>query len=187
MKKLTILLLFALISCAKDQNFVNNNKELSDIPAWVLNPEVEDGVAGIGMASPSMGGIKFQIQVAELDAKGNLAAKINSEISRISKNSLRSANVNSGDDVEEFFAQATKEVVSNLPLTGAVRDKFFFTKNGTLYVRMVLREGDYQKFLDAGERAMLAKAKKSDLGRDNINKAEAATKAIFEELEKERQ
>jgi hypothetical protein len=180
----TLALTFACSKGSKPAEVKNNN--LSNLPSWVLDPNVADGVAAVGIASPSKGGIKFQIPVAELDAKANIAATIQSEISRVTKNSLRSANVNNSDDVEEFFAQASKEVVKNLPMSGAKRINIFQANDGTLYVHMVLKNEDYTKFLNDSEKSMSARLKKSALGRENINKSEEANKAIFDELEKER-
>jgi hypothetical protein len=161
--------------------------DLSNLPAWVLDPNVEGGVAAVGIASPSQGGIKFQIPKAELDAKANIAAVIQSEITRVTKDSLRSANVNGADDVEEFFAQATKEVVKDLPLSGVKRLNIFRDKDGTLYVHMILKNEDYSKFLENSQKTFTAKMAKSNIARGNINKAQEASKELFEELEKERQ
>ena len=159
---------------------------LSDLPAWVLDPTMPDGVAAVGIASPSTGGIKFQLPKAELDAKANIAATIQSEISRITKDALRSAKVNDNDDVEEFFAQATKEVVKDLPLSGVKRLNIFKAEDGTLYVHMMLSNEDYGKFLENGQKTLESRLAKSKLGRENINKSQEATKELFSELEKER-
>lgn len=185
MKKLfTLALLLVSVSCAKNQSFVN--KTNSDLPEWI-NAEDEKGEIGaVGIASPSKGGYKFQIQIAELDAKGNIAAKINSEISRVTKQALRSANVNMADDVEEFFSQATKEVVKDMPLAGAVRTKTYIAKDGTLFVYVSLKEGAYDFFLKSAETTLQSRLKKSKLSRANIDESERASKAIFDELEKER-
>jgi hypothetical protein len=183
----TIALIFS-ISCSKNETpAVKDSGSLSNLPAWVLDPNVADGVGAVGIASPSRGGIKFQLPKAELDAKANIAATIQSEITRITKDSLRSAKVNESDDVEEFFAQATKEVVKDLPLSGVKRLNIFKSEDGTLYVHMVLRDEDYSKFLANSERTFEARLAKSNLGRENINKSQAASKELFDELEKERQ
>lgn len=185
MKKLFILsLLLVSISCSKNNSFVN--KTSSDLPEW-MNASDENGEIGaVGVASPSKGGYKFQIQIAELDAKGNIAAKINSEVSRVTKQALRSANVNMTDDVEEFFSQATKEVVKDMPLAGAVIDKVYIAKDGTMFVHVSLKAGAYDSFLKSAETTLQSRLKKSKLSRANIDESEKASKAIFDELEKER-
>lgn len=187
---LSVAALTLSFACSKkdDASKINANKgDLSNLPSWVLDPSVADGVAAVGIASPSKGGIKFQIPKAELDAKANIAATIQSEISRITKDSLRSGKVNENDDVEEFFAQATKEVVKNLPLSGVKRLNIFKSEDGTLYVHMVLKNEDYSKFLANSEKNFAASLAKSNLSRDNISKSQAASKELFDELEKERE
>ncbi len=186
---IAIAALSLTFSCAKKTKPVTNPKltgDLSDLPEWVIDPSVSDGVGAVGIAQPSRGGIKFQIPQAELDAKANIAATIQSEISRVTKNSLRSAKVNENDDVEEFFAQATKDVVKNFPLSGVKRLHIYQGKDGTLYIHMALTDQDYSKFLEKSQKTMAAKIAKSNLGRENIDKSQAANKELFEELDKER-
>lgn len=184
MKKIALILVTLLaVSCAKNKEFVNHSG--TELPEWVMNPAVENGIGAVGIASPSQGGIKFQLGIAELDAKGSIAVQLGSEISRITKNALRSAKVNENDDVEEFFAQATKEVANSIPLSGVIRDKFFCAKDGTLYVHVVLRKGEYNSFLRDNETKLANKLKKSNLGRENINKSQEAVKEIFSELDTE--
>lgn len=193
MKKKTLLIasiaaLSLTFACAKKDGKIDpkTTGELSNLPAWVLDPSIKDGVGGVGIAAPSKGGIQFQIPKAELDAKGNIAATISSEISRITKNSLRSGKVNENDDVEEFFAQATKEVVKDLPLSGVKRLNIYKAEDGTLYMHMALTNEDYSKFLESSEKNFAAKAAKSKVAQANINRVQEASKAIFDELEKER-
>jgi uncharacterized membrane-anchored protein YhcB (DUF1043 family) len=177
------------VSCAKKDGKIDPKQtgELSDLPAWVIDPSVEGTVAGVGIAAPSTGGIRFQIPKAELDAKANIAATIQSEISRVTKNALRSAKVNeNADDVEDFFSQATKEVVKNFPLSGVKRINIFKAKDGTLYLHMALTQEDYSKYLQNSEKTFEARLKKSKLGRENINKSQEAVKSLFDELESER-
>jgi hypothetical protein len=184
-----ILILVLAFSCAPkvaQEIKKSSNNDLSDLPEWVLDPKIKDGVAAVGIASPSRAGITVQLPKAELDAKANIAATIQSEISRVTKNALRSGKVNDADDVEEFFAQASKEVVKNLPLSGARRIHMFKAQDGTLYVHMMIDDQDYSKFLKNSQKDYEDKLKKSNLSRDNIDKSQAATKDLFDELEKER-
>ena len=182
------ILAISTISCAnKEVKKVDAGGNLSDLPGWVLDPAVPEGVVAVGIASPSTGGIKFQMPKAELDAKANIAATIQSEISRVTKQALRESKVNDVNDVEDFFSQATKEVVKDLPLSGVKRINIYQAKDGTLYLHMVLKNEDYSKFLQNSEKSFANRLKKSTLGRDNINKSEEATKAAFDDLEKERE
>lgn len=191
MKKIAFgfIAIFFLIatSCSSNKNPQTTNKnDLSDLPEWVIDPKVKDGVAAVGIANPSSGGISVQLPQAELDAKANIASTIESEVSRVTKNALRSAKVNESDDVEQFFAQATKDVVKNLPLSGARRIHMFRSKDGVLYVHMMIDNSDYSKFLKSSQKDLDQKLARSNLSRDNIDKSRDATKDLFDELEKER-
>ncbi len=192
MKKLLAIILSAtlLLSCSKPvvSDLAKNNKtqNIADLPEWVASPDVADGVAGVGISSPSVGGIKFQIPQAEIDAKANIASAINSEISRITKDALREAKVGEVNDVEQVFSQATKEVVKNMPMSGAKRINMYQAKDGTLYIRMVLKNEDYSKYLQNSQKMYENRLKQANLSRDNLNKSQEAVKGLFDELDKER-
>ncbi len=186
----TIISSLLISSCAKkpvNPALAKIKKEnLSHLPDWVLSPEVEDGVAGVGIASKSRGSFKFQIRKAEMDAKANIATTIQSEISRVTKEALRESNVNDVNDVEEVFSQATKEVVKNMPLSGATRINIHQGNDGTLYVHMILKNKDYGKYLKNSQKVYQDRLKAANLGRDNLDKSQEAVKELFEELEEER-
>ena len=191
MKKLIILsFLIFVIGCSKpiisDLSSKSKIQNISDLPNWVIDPAVKDGIAAVGIASPSVGGIKFQIPQAEMDAKANIASAINSEISRITKDALRESKVVDVNDVEEVFSQATKEVVKNMPMSGAKRTDIYQSKDGTLYIRMVLDNADYSKYLQNSQKIYESRLKQANLSRENLNKSQEAVKGLFDELDKER-
>jgi hypothetical protein len=192
MKKLFALILSSalLFSCSKPviSDLAKNNKtqNISELPQWVVDPEAKDGVAAVGIASPSVGGIKFQIPQAELDAKANIASAVSSEISRITKDALREAKVGEVNDIEQVFSQATKEVVKNMPMSGVKRTDMYQAKDGTLYIRMVLKNEDYSKYLQNSQKIYENRLKQANLSRDNLNKSQEAVKGLFDELDKER-
>jgi len=195
MKKLLIILpaivsLLIISSCSKpnvsDLGSKSKIQNISELPDWVVNPEVKDGIAAVGIASASVGGIKFQIPQAEMDAKANIASAINSEISRITKDALRESKVGEVNDVEQVFSQATKEVVKNMPMSGAKRINMYQGKDGTLYIRMVLNNDDYSKYLQNSQKIYEERLKQANLSRENLNKSQEAVKGLFEELDKER-
>jgi hypothetical protein len=194
MKKLlaSVLIMSAMISgCAKekvsDLKADSQTQDISKLPEWVLIPEVKGGLAGVGIASPSKGGLKFQIPKAETDARANIAVAIQSEISRITKEALRESNVGDVNDVEQVFSQATKEVVKNLPMSGAKRTDIYQGSDGTLYIRMVLKNDDYSQYLANSQKIYEQRLKEADLSRENLDKSQVAVKELFDELEKERQ
>lgn len=184
----TIAALSLTFSCAKKEQPVVEvtNDHLADVPSWVLEPNIEDGIAAVGIANPSKGGLRLQIRKAELEARAEIAAIIKSEVTRVTKDALRSAELNGEDDVENFFSQATKEVVKNIPLSGITRINIFKSDDGTLYVRMALKNNDYRKFLETSHNNIKESLKDSSVDHDNIARSEAAAAQIFEELDQER-
>ena len=162
--------------------------DFGDAPEWVMNPDlgIKDGIAGVGIAPASRGGLQFQIPKAETDARANIATRIQSEISRVTKQALREANVNQVNDVEEVFSQATKEVVKDIPLSGVKRVNMAKAKDGTLYIRMVLTKEDYSGFLENSQKVFEARLRQANLSRDNIDKSQKAVQSLFDELEEER-
>jgi len=182
-----LIIILSLSSCSgvkKPIAGIDYKKEdISKLPQWVLDPTVKNGIGGVGIASPSKGGLMFQIPRAENDAKANIAARIGSEISRITKNSLREAGVNGQSDVENFFSQATKDVVKNTPLSGVKRINIHQAKDGTLYVHMVLENEDYSEYLKNGQRIYKDRIAKSSLAQDSINKTQGAVADLFKELD----
>ena len=194
MKKIITYLLFVTIAVSgcvskkieKELKGDQTVQDISNLPSWVLNPEVADGVGAVGIASNSRGGIKFQIKQAEIDGKANIAAAVQSEISRVTKNALREAKVNNIDDVEEVFSEATKEVVKNMPLSGVKRRNIYQAKDGTLYVHMVLVNEDYSPYIQNSQKMYEQRLRNADLGRDNLNRSQEAVKVLFDELEEER-
>ncbi|MFT6332447.1 MAG: hypothetical protein ACJAW3_000784 [Lentimonas sp.] len=194
MKNLLIIIIlpFLTISCSKykisDLSKDSQTQNISQLPEWIITPDkdIKEGVYGVGIASKSIGGIKFQIPQAETDARANIAVLIGSEMSRITKDALRESKIAGQNDIEQVFTQATKEVVKNMPLSGAKRTNIYQGKDETIYIRMVLRGEDYSKYLTNSKKIYDNLLNKADLSRDNLNKAQAATKNLFDELDLEK-
>ncbi|MFT6106028.1 MAG: hypothetical protein ACJA0S_000981 [Rickettsiales bacterium] len=192
MKKIITLILssFLLLSCSKvnlsDLRNDSKTQNISELPEWVISPDVSDGIARVGIANDSVGGIKFQIPQAEIDARANIATAISSEISRVTKDALRESKVGQVNDVEQAFSQATKDVVKNMPLSGVKRINMYQAADGTLYIRMVLKNDDYGKYIQNSQKIYEDRLKQANLSRENLNKSQAAVKGLFDELDKER-
>lgn len=194
MKKLLASTLVLAVAATGIISGCSSKKEVkqsqnSNLPEWVIDPNsgITDGVAGVGIGSKSSGGIKFQIPKAEMDAKANIASAISSEISRVTKDALREAKVNDVNDVEQVFSQATKEVVKNMPMSGVKRINMWTDPaDGTLYIRMILKNEDYGKYIQNSQKMYENRLKQANLGRENLDKSQEAVKGLFDELEKER-
>ena len=180
-----ILISISIISCSSKnkEKKIDLYGDLSDLPSWILSPKSQDGVTAVGISNPSKGGIQFQINKAELDGKANIAAIIQSKISRLTKNSLWAAKVNNNEDVDDFFAQATKEIIKDLPLSGVKRIKTYRAKDGVLYVQMLLSNKDYTSFIKNGQKTFDSMLRTSDIATSNIDKTQKASEILFKELE----
>lgn len=122
--------------------------DLENMPAWVMDPQVENGIGAVGISKFSKHGMKVMVNKAEMDGRTKLAAEIQTEVSRLSKNTLRQANINDLDVYEEQFAEATVNLVKKIPLSGAKRVAMHQDKStGELYVHMVLEKRAVSDFM----------------------------------------
>ena len=188
-KIIAILFLFSSCSSNNKKNGNETKKVESqniNLPDWVLDPKINNGIAAVGIAAPSSGGYRFQIPKAEADAKANIAGILQSEISRVTKNALRESKLNDINDVEEFFSQATKDVVKNVKLAGVERINMYKSDDGSLFIRMAIRENNYAKALKDSQALFNQVITDSNMNQSNIDKSQEAVKNMFDELEKER-
>jgi hypothetical protein len=185
-----VAMIFLLVSCSSNdvdkKEVLKSTSSNINLPEWVLDPKIENGIAAVGISSPSRGGLRFQIPKAESDARANIAEILQSEISRVTKNALRESKLNGVNDVEEFFSQATKNVVKNVKLSGAERTDIYKADDGSLFIRMVIRQNNYAKILKDSQELFKQVIVNSDMSQDNIDKSQEAVQDMFEELEMER-
>ncbi|MDA7705555.1 LPP20 family lipoprotein [Rickettsiales bacterium] len=187
-----IAIVFLMTSCsALDKKEVKDKPEVTgqniNLPDWVLDPKIETGIAAVGIAAPSRGGYRFQIPKAEADAKANIAGILQSEISRVTKNALRESKLNDVNDVEEFFSQATKDVIKNVKLAGVERMNMYKSDDGSLFIRMAIRENNYAKALKDSQALFSQVIANSNMSQSNIDQSQEAVQDMFDELENERQ
>jgi len=187
MKKTLIIYLSLFLTLANCAHKPTKQEESGlELPNWVLSPYVEGKIAAVGMAPKSRGGLQFQIPQAESDARANIAAQIETEVSRMTKDAIRAARISEVEEVENVFSQVTKNLVKQVPLRGTRRINLYRDKtDGSLYVHMVIdndmiRE-HFEDSLDAYGKALNA----TNLSRDLISKSEQAVKNLYEELEEE--
>jgi hypothetical protein len=182
------LLIAGLTNCTslspKEQKLEESN--LGNLPAWVLDPSMEGMIAAVGIAPKSRGGIQFQIPKAEADARANIAAQINTEVSRLTKSALRESKINDVNDIEDVFTQATKNVVKKINLLGARRVNIFKDpEDGTLFVHMALDSEMVANFFELNKDLYKNQIANSKLARENIDQAEQAVDHLFKELNSE--
>ena len=181
MKKLLILLsvLGLLVSCGTKGTVTNNGQ---DLPQWVIDPSFDGKIAGIGIAGKSHGGFAVQRSIAITKAKGDLAARIESKVSQISKAALQQAKTNNlGDDFISNFEEGTTVIVKGLSLSG-ITPVNIKKIDGELYVRVALDGKDYSKLVNNVQKSIERKVQKSQKSQNIIKKSLEATKKLFDEL-----
>jgi gas vesicle protein len=165
---------------------VMETSALVHLPNWVLNPQIEGSIAAVGIAPKSKGGLQFQIPKAEADARANIAAQISTEVSRLTKNSLREAQLDEVNDVENVFTQATKNLIKKIPISGSRRINMYVDPNdGSLYVHMSLDSKMIATYFEQNKNYMKTMVENAALSRDRLNQAQAAVDSLYEELNKE--
>lgn len=158
------------------------------LPDWVVSPAVEGMVAAVGIAPKTAGGIKMQIAQAEADAMANMAAQIQTKVNRVTKESMRSAGVSTGGNdqeaVDRYFAQATKSIVKDVPISGAKRKNIFQSPmDGSLYIQMVLDQSDVKEYLMSTASTFASGMRNFDATQKTIAQTEMAMKDLFSELD----
>ncbi len=197
MKKLGIMLLASislLQSCGdskkpQEQSFKDAGKLTQlNLPEWVIDPSIEGKIAAVGIAPKTVGGIKMQIAQAESDAVANMAAQIQTSVSRITKESMRRAGVStevkSSEAVDQYFAQATKSVVKDVPISGAKRKNIYQSpSDGTLYIQMVIEPAAVKEYLISMADDLAKGMKDFGVTQKTIAQTENAMKDLFNELD----
>jgi len=166
----------------KKQEMIN---VVNNLPAWVLNPKVEGGIASVGMAGYSKYGLQVMLPQAEMDARAKLAGQIQTIVSQLQKKAIRHTQINDMDEFENSFKQATKEVIKKMPLSGATRINMFQAKDGTLYVHTVIQKREVSKYIGDMKDTYKKHMEEAKLSRQNIDEGMKVLDSMMEELDSE--
>jgi hypothetical protein len=185
-----ISLAFVFACGKKEQEVPKDIGSLQNLqlPEWVIDPSVEGMVAAVGIAPKTVGGVKMQIAQAEADAMANMAAQIQTKVSRVTKESMRRAGVATGGNeqeaVDSYFAQATKSIVKDVPISGAKRKNIFQSPiDGSVYIQMVLDQSVVKTYLLETSDTLAKGMKNFDVTQKTIAQTEMAMKDLFSELD----
>jgi hypothetical protein len=159
-----------------------------NLPNWVLSPYYDlpsEVIAGVGISkAPSPNDqLKFLLIQAESTARAEIATSLQTEISRLTKDAMQSASIDSINAVENSFATVTTEIVKNVPLNGAVRDKIFQDKNGIVYVRMIIKSSIVKEYLKSNIDNYSEAMRQAGVTRKSIQDTNASLKHLFDELD----
>jgi len=188
------LLLFAGCSktspeVAKQQHIMSekekNIQSIKNLPQWVMNPQSKDGITAVGMAAYSRHGIRVMRPQAEMDARAKLAGQIETLVSRSQKQAMRSVQISDTDDMENLFTQSTKEVIKQIPLSGAVVVNQTIMENGDYYVQMTIKKRAVVEELDKKQEIYKRNLKNSKLTRKSIDDGMKVLDKMMEDLDKD--
>jgi hypothetical protein len=158
-----VLLISFLSSCSKDKGSLDSIGG----PEWVLDPYANsknsNDVCGVGISDSTIGGLRMQISQAESDGRANIASQIKTNITKTvedyvlsNKSAVKGVDnkgnpsVISNEDVSKKFSDITKNVVEELPLSGAIRKNMWQDpKRGDLYILMCMDSDRVQKHLES--------------------------------------
>lgn len=186
----TVAISLTTASCQKkpdDSKADVGSMEQLNLPSWVLSPYdglSDNVVAGVGISKKPANNdqLRFLIIQAEAAARAEIATTIQTEVSRMVKDAMQSASIEKINAVESSFAVVTQEVVKNVPLSGAVRDKIYQDKNGIVYVRLIINNNIIKNYLNERLENYNEVMRDAKLSRATIKKTNESLKHLFEDL-----
>ncbi|MFP4487154.1 MAG: LPP20 family lipoprotein [Campylobacterales bacterium] len=168
---------------SKEDRVEITEEVIEELPEWVVEPKVDNALAAVGMAPYSRHGLSIMLPEAELDGRARLAAKIESTLSRLQEQNLRHAKINAFDDIDNAFKSTTKEVVSEMKLSGAERKKMYQDADGTLYVLMAIEKKEVGNELESFSDSYKKQLQQAKLSRENIEEGMEILGESIDELE----
>ena len=169
-------ILFLILTCAAINSCGSNKKNHTDLPDWVFNPYVKDGVAAVGLAYPSAANQKL---TAENDARAEISKIVHAKFSRVTSDILGQIDFKNSSQVKKIFDQAAKEAIGNVPTSKASEINTYKDNDRVLYVRLFLKNEDYQKSAKATQEIYQRHVDRSHLKDGDREKANEAVKALF--------
>ncbi len=179
--------LFSMSACSKkapeDQKPQMATLATQQLPAWVLDPSIPGTISAVGIAPSTQGGIKVQIAQAEADARANIASTIEVRVSRVTKDAVEKANVDNKEGFMSSFSQATKEIIKDVPISGAVRKNIYKDpSDGTLYVLMALNQDIVKQYMTSRADAINSALQTSGASQKTISEVSGNLSRLFDEI-----
>ncbi len=184
----TSVLLFT--GCSQKEMTPSEKKEemistIKNLPDWVLKPNIEGSISAVGMTEYSKHGLHVMLTLAEMDARAKLAGKMQTIVSQVQKKSIRHVSIEKIDEFEQLFKQVTKEVISEIPLSGAKRINIFQAGDGALYVHSIISNKEVSRYLVGMKDKYKTHMKEANLSRENIDKGMIVLDKMLDELNTE--
>lgn len=116
-----IIATLAITGCGKTdtrKDTTMESQEVSNYPAWYMNPTIEDGVAAVGEAKIGPAGQGFARKEALANARDELARQIEVKVKNMFKSYTNSVGVGGQDGVDKVATDVSKQV-ANQTLRGS--------------------------------------------------------------------
>ncbi len=152
------------------------SNEFANAPSWVLNPEVEGGLAAVGSAKIGKAGIQFARTEALANARDELARQLSVKVKNMVKNFTQVTGIGNDQTVDKVAVQVSKQVTAQV-LQGSKQKDMWISPSGTLYVLVVL---DPQSVKNVVKEQTL-----TSLRNEKALWQQFQAKKAYEELEKE--
>ncbi|TYB33731.1 MAG: hypothetical protein FXF49_04815 [Flexistipes sinusarabici] len=136
---LTILSFFAA-GCAKKTPEPPQHSCLEGAPGWVINPNMEGGLTGLGSAKIGAAGMQFARTEAIAVARDEIARTISVKVKNMFKNFTQATGVGDEETVDRVAANVSKQV-ANQTLSGTVPTKVWISPCKEYYTLVVLDPG----------------------------------------------
>jgi len=162
-----------------------NIEAIRNLPQWVIAPKSNDGITAVGMAAYSRHGVRVMRPQAEMDARAKLAGQIETLVSRSQKQAMRLVQISDTDDMENLFSQATKEIIKQIPLSGAVVVNQAIMDNGDFYVQMTIKKRTIIEELNKEQDIYKKNLENSKLTRESIDDGMKVLDKMMEKLEQD--
>lgn len=111
--------------------------EYENAPGWVLNPEVEGGIAAVGIAKIGKAGMQFARTEALANARDELARILSVKVKNMVKNFTQTTGIGDDETVDKVSAQVSKQVTSQV-LHGSRQRELWISPVNNLHVLVVL-------------------------------------------------
>lgn len=106
---------------AKVDGLEKEAKCFNEMPEWIRNPSVENGLGAVGIGKYTKGGPSFMISEAELYGNASLAAQIKNELTRLKQGNPRKTNISELDAYESNYREIVEGYVEEIAISGAKR------------------------------------------------------------------
>ena len=111
--------------------------KFSNAPKWVLDPQVEGGIAAVGIAAATPAGMSFQRTQALGNGRDELARQLELKVTNMLKDFTQTTGVGSAATVDKVASSVSKQI-ANQTLTGSKQKAMWIADDGELYILVVL-------------------------------------------------